>query len=47
MLKETIAEGLAPLLKIDKESVYAMLESPPQKELGDVAFPCLTRPGVT
>jgi arginyl-tRNA synthetase len=38
--KTRIAEALAPLAGLSVEAVTAALETPPEPEMGDLAFPC-------
>lgn len=40
--KRLAAETLAPLIDKSAEEVEAMLEKPPQPEMGDVGYPCFT-----
>lgn len=38
--KEYIAEVLMPLVDMDKSEILPLIELPPNKEMGDYAFPC-------
>ncbi len=38
--KSVIAENIAKVTELDVEQVYKLIEIPPQKDLGDFAFPC-------
>lgn len=40
MFKEYITEKLAELTGLDKAAVTSVIETPPEKKLGDLAFPC-------
>ena len=39
-LKTYISEKLAPLTSLDKDDIVAMFEYPPDRSMGDIAFPC-------
>lgn len=40
--KKEIGRVLAPLVKLEEPEVIALLEEPPEPEMGDLAFPCFT-----
>lgn len=40
--KHSFATLLAPLVQLDEQVVFNMIELPPNTELGDLAFPCFT-----
>jgi arginyl-tRNA synthetase len=40
--KKHFASLLAPIVQLDIETVVAMIEMPPNPEMGDLAFPCFT-----
>lgn len=40
--KQYFATLLAPLAQLEQADVYAMIETPPQADMGDLAFPCFT-----
>ena len=40
--KEEIGRLLAPLVELEESAVVALLEEPPEPEMGDLAFPCFT-----
>jgi len=41
-VKNYIAKLLTNYIEFSEEELYSLLETPPQRELGDVAFPCFT-----
>ncbi len=41
-LREEIGEILAPLVEMETGQVLGLLETPPEPEFGDIAFPCFT-----
>ncbi|NMD43464.1 MAG: arginine--tRNA ligase, partial [Firmicutes bacterium] len=40
--KTEIGRLLAPLVELEESAVVALLEEPPEPEMGDLAFPCFT-----
>ena len=38
--KSVIAENIAKVTELDREQICKLIEIPPQKDLGDFAFPC-------
>lgn len=38
--KSVIAENIAKVTELDRDQIYKLIEIPPQKDLGDYAFPC-------
>ncbi len=40
MFKGYIIEKIAELTQLDKEQISALIETPPEKKMGDLAFPC-------
>ena len=40
MFKGYIIEKIAGLTQLDKEQISALIETPPEKKMGDLAFPC-------
>lgn len=40
MFKEYIIEKISEITELDKESISAVIETPPEKKMGDLAFPC-------
>lgn len=40
--KSEIAEELAKITSIEADRIYSLIEIPPQKEMGDYAFPCFS-----
>ncbi len=41
-LREEIGAVLAPLVEIEPDALINMLETPPEPDFGDIAFPCFT-----
>ncbi|WP_411349771.1 arginine--tRNA ligase [Paenibacillus sp. WLX2291] len=40
LFKQQALQVLLPLVEIEEQAIYTMLETPPSPELGDLAFPC-------
>ena len=38
--KEIIAKKIGEISNIDSKNIYDFIETPPNKEMGDYAFPC-------
>ena len=40
MFKGYIIEKIAEITQLEKEQISALIETPPEKKMGDLAFPC-------